>query len=148
MTELGTLGNPRLLYGLPIEVEGNLRGALLLADPESRGSSTRHARAFARRFAVALGSEQRRAALLKQAYYDDLTGLPNRQLFKDRLEREIAHARRTQTQIAIIYIDLDRFKNVNDSMGHSAGDALLRGVSRTAGLAAARERYAGAPGRR
>ncbi len=129
LTELGTLGNPRLLYGLPIEVEGNLRGALLLADPESRGSSTRHARAFARRFAVALGSQRRRAALLKQAYYDDLTGLPNRQLFKDRLEREIAHARRTQTQIALIYIDLDRFKNVNDSMGHSAGDALLRGVS-------------------
>ena len=44
LTELGTLGNPRLLYGLPIEVEGKLRGALLLADPESRGSSTRHAR--------------------------------------------------------------------------------------------------------
>jgi diguanylate cyclase (GGDEF)-like protein len=130
LTELGTLGHPRLLYGLPIEVEGNLRGALLLADPESRGSSTRHARAFARRFAVALGSQRRRAALLKQAYYDGLTGLPNRQLFKDRLEREIAHARRAQTEIALIYIDLDRFKNVNDSMGHSAGDALLRGVSR------------------
>jgi diguanylate cyclase (GGDEF)-like protein len=129
LTELGTLGNPGLLYGLPIEVEGKLRGALLLADPESRGSSTRQARAFARRFAVALGSQQRQAALLKQAYYDGLTGLPNRQLFKDRLEREIAHAKRTQTQIALIYIDLDRFKNVNDSMGHSAGDALLRGVS-------------------
>ena len=129
LTELGTLGNPRLLYGLPIEVQGNLRGALLLADPKSRGGSTRHARAFARRFAVALGSQQRRAALLKQAYYDGLTGLPNRQLFKDRLEREISHARRTQTQIALIYIDLDRFKNDNDSMGHSAGDALLRGVS-------------------
>jgi diguanylate cyclase (GGDEF)-like protein len=119
----------QLLYGLPIEVEGNLRGALLLGDPESRGSSMRHARAFARRFAVALGSEQRRAALLKQAYYDSLTGLPNRQLFKDRLEREIAHAKRIQSQVALIYIDLDRFKNVNDSMGHSAGDALLVGVS-------------------
>jgi len=117
------------LYGLPIEVEGNLRGALLIADPESRGSSTRHARAFARRFAVALGSERRRASLLKQAYYDELTGLPNRQLFKDRLERELAHAKRTHTQVALIYIDLDRFKNVNDSMGHSAGDALLLGVS-------------------
>ena len=126
---LVTDGNLQLLYGLPIEVEGNLRGALLLADPESRGSSTRHARALARRFSVALGSEQRRAALLKQAYYDGLTGLPNRQLFKDRLEREIAHAKRMHTQVALIYIDLDRFKNVNDSMGHSAGDALLLGVS-------------------
>jgi diguanylate cyclase (GGDEF)-like protein len=116
--------------GLPIEVEGTQRGALMLADPQSRGSSTRNARAFARRFAVALGSEQRRDALLKQAYYDGLTGLANRQLFKDRLEREIAHAKRTQKQVALVYIDLDRFKYVNDSMGHSAGDALLLGVSR------------------
>jgi len=126
-------GNVQLLYGLPIEVDGHLRGALLLADSESRGNSTRHARAFARRFAVAFGSEQRRTALLKQAYYDSLTGLPNRQLFKDRLEREIAHAKRTHTQVALIYIDLDRFKNVNDSMGHSAGDALLLGVSQRLG---------------
>ena len=129
LSRLVTHSNLQLLYGLPIEVEGKLRGALLLGDPESRGNSTRQARAFARRFAVALGSEQRRAALLRQAYYDSLTGLPNRQLFKDRLEREIAHARRMHTQVALIYIDLDRFKNVNDSMGHSAGDALLLGVS-------------------
>ena len=130
LADLGAHGNVQQLYGLPIEVEGALRGALLLGDPESRGSSTRQLRAFARRFAVALGSEQRRATLLKQAYYDDLTGLPNRQLFKDRLEREIAHARRTHTQVALIYIDLGRFKNINDSMGHSAGDALLLGVSK------------------
>ena len=130
LAALGGDDKLQVLYGLPIELEGNLRGALLIADPESRGSSARHARAFSRRFAVALGSEQRRASLLKQAYYDDLTGLPNRQLFKDRLERELAHAKRTNTQVAIIYIDLDRFKNVNDSMGHSAGDALLLAVSR------------------
>jgi diguanylate cyclase (GGDEF)-like protein len=133
LAEISAGGNLHLLYGLAIEVEGTLRGALLLADPESRGSSTRHARAFARRFAVALGSEQRRASLLKQAYYDDLTGLPNRQLFKDRLERELAHAKRTQSQVALLYIDLDRFKNVNDSMGHSAGDALLLAVSQRLG---------------
>ena len=130
LANLGAPGTLEALYGLPIEVEGNLRGALLLADPQSRGSGMRHARAFARRFAVALGSEQRRESLLKQAYYDDLTGLPNRQLFKDRLERELAHAKRTHTQVALIYIDLDRFKNVNDSMGHSAGDALLLEVGR------------------
>jgi diguanylate cyclase (GGDEF)-like protein len=130
LAQLSPNGSAQALYGLPIEVAGKLRGALLLADPESRGSSTRHARAFARRFAVALGSEERRESLLKQAYYDDLTGLPNRQLFKDRLDRELAHAKRSQTQVALIYIDLDRFKHVNDSMGHSAGDALLLAVSK------------------
>ena len=103
---------------------------LLPRDSGSASSSARHARAFARRFAVALGSEERRESLLKQAYYDDLTGLPNRQLFKDRLDRELAHAKRSQTQVALIYIDLDRFKHVNDSMGHSAGDALLLAVSK------------------
>jgi diguanylate cyclase (GGDEF)-like protein len=123
------IGTTQVLHGLPIEVEGTLRGALLLANPESRGLSTRHARTFARRFAVALGSEERRESLVRQAYYDELTGLPNRQLFKDRLERELAHAKRTHSQVALIYIDLDRFKNVNDSMGHSAGDALLLAVS-------------------
>jgi HAMP domain-containing protein len=84
LAELNADGNPQLLYGLAIEVEGNLRGALLLADPESRGSSTRHARAFARRFAVALGSEQRRASLLQQAYYDDLTGLRSARRLRSR----------------------------------------------------------------
>ncbi|HEY7640761.1 MAG TPA: EAL domain-containing protein [Steroidobacteraceae bacterium] len=130
LAAIGGHGARQVRYGLPIEVDGRLRGALLLADPDSRGSSTRHARAFARRFAVALGSEERRDSLLRQAYYDDLTGLPNRQLFKDRLERELAHARRSHRQVALIYIDLDRFKTVNDSMGHSAGDELLLAVSR------------------
>jgi diguanylate cyclase (GGDEF)-like protein len=130
LAELSPNGAPQALYGLPIDVDGKLRGALLLADLESDASSTRHARAFARRLAVALGSEERRESLLRQAYYDDLTGLPNRQLFKDRLDRELAHAKRSQTQVALLYIDLDRFKHVNDSMGHSAGDALLLAVSK------------------
>jgi diguanylate cyclase (GGDEF)-like protein len=118
------------LFGVPIEVDGALRGALLLAGKRARiGIRARHAGAFAHRFAVALGSEQRREALFRQAYYDELTGLPNRQLLKDRLQREITRSKRTQARFAVFYIDLDRFKNVNDSMGHSAGDELLCAVS-------------------
>jgi diguanylate cyclase (GGDEF)-like protein/PAS domain S-box-containing protein len=59
------------------------------------------------------------------AHYDQLTGLPNRLLFNDRLQQAIRHATRTQQQVAVIVLDLDRFKEVNDTLGHSAGDALL-----------------------
>jgi len=63
------------------------------------------------------------------AYHDDLTGLPNRRLFKERLESFIARARASGDKVALAYIDLDRFKNINDSLGHRAGDLLLGEVA-------------------
>ena len=63
------------------------------------------------------------------AFYDALTGLPNRSLFYDRLDKALALAERTDKIVAVILMDLDSFKNINDSMGHDAGDLLLRRVA-------------------
>jgi diguanylate cyclase (GGDEF)-like protein/PAS domain S-box-containing protein len=63
------------------------------------------------------------------AYYDPLTGLPNRRLLYDRLDMSIAHAHRNHEQFAIMFVDLDRFKNINDTLGHNAGDQLLEQVA-------------------
>ncbi len=69
-------------------------------------------------------------ALVKyQAYHDLLTGLPNRALFNDRLDRAITQARRNGTSFAVMFLDLDRFKLVNDTLGHSLGDRLLQEVA-------------------
>lgn len=64
-----------------------------------------------------------------QANYDSLTGLPNRQLFIDRMEQEIKHAERVGTGTALLFIDLDHFKAANDQFGHETGDILLRLVA-------------------
>jgi len=64
------------------------------------------------------------------AYHDALTGLPNRQLFLDRLDVAIASAHRSGTQLGVFFLDLDRFKLINDSLGHSVGDKLLQVVAR------------------
>ena len=76
-------------------------------------------------------SDQRHAQeIIKfQAYHDLLTQLPNRALFKDRLSVGIAQARRNRTLLAVMFLDLDRFKVVNDTLGHAMGDRLLKSVA-------------------
>jgi diguanylate cyclase (GGDEF)-like protein/PAS domain S-box-containing protein len=66
------------------------------------------------------------ARIARLAYFDSLTGLPNRQSFLDRVDREIRRAEQRADKLAVLFMDLDGFKNVNDTMGHSAGDLLLQ----------------------
>ncbi len=67
--------------------------------------------------------------LRHQAYHDILTGLPNRWLLRDRMEQALKYARQKQTGLAVMFLDLDRFKNLNDTLGHMSGDYLLRSVA-------------------
>jgi diguanylate cyclase (GGDEF)-like protein len=68
--------------------------------------------------------------LAHQAGHDALTGLPNRNLFHDRMQRAIARSRRHRALMAVMYLDIDKFKGINDTYGHDVGDALIRGFAR------------------
>ena len=69
------------------------------------------------------------AIIRYQASHDLLTGLPNRMLFNDRLATTLEQARQNKTQLAVMFLDLDHFKNINDTLGHAAGDLLLQNVA-------------------
>jgi diguanylate cyclase (GGDEF)-like protein len=118
----------RFVLIIPVVLQDELKGILLLGSTksfESHGARVQRCIDLAGRLAVALASAEREEALYRQAHFDELTGLPNRQLLKDRLEQHLVSARRNQTSGAILFLDLDRFKEVNDVFGHSVGDIVL-----------------------
>jgi diguanylate cyclase (GGDEF)-like protein len=98
--------------------------------PDRDGVQASFARDFADRLAVAINSLEREERLYRQAHYDELTSMPNRQLLKDRLLQDVARASRSHELLALLYIDLDNFKRVNDTLGHGAGDELLQVAAR------------------
>ena len=108
---------------------GNVLGTVSLFGPEPRQASPADLQLLestSRLAAVAIEHRQLTDQLSHQAQHDALTGLPNRLLFQDRLDQAIALAKRHRQQVAVLYMDMDRFKHINDTLGHSSGDALLR----------------------
>ena len=78
---------------------------------------------------------QNREEIRRQAYHDALTGLPNRLLFEDRLEMALKQARRKPGRLALLFLDLDHFKEINDSLGHETGDLVLKEAAHRLALA-------------
>jgi diguanylate cyclase (GGDEF)-like protein len=117
----------------PARGKGGLVAILALGYETAPDESSGHrdfTRDFADRLAVALTNFEREEQLYTQAHYDELTGLPNRQLLKQRLAQEVALADGAGELTALLYVDLDNFKRVNDTLGHGAGDELLNVVAR------------------
>jgi len=112
----------------PVLVSSRVEAILAVGYREVPGTDPYLARLgtqFADRLAAALAKGAREQRLAAQAHYDPLTALPNRALFRDRLSQEIANSNAGLSRGALLYIDLDHFKRVNDSVGYHAGDQLL-----------------------
>lgn len=116
------------LLAVPSETGSDQVFTLVAATPENRVfSDADHAflRSLAHVLSAAMERHRARERLTYLARFDGLTGLPNRGLLFERLERALTSARSQGTRVALLYLDLDRFKSVNDTLGHEAGDHLL-----------------------
>lgn len=119
----------RIAFVQPILWRNVVCGALSLGfrvAPKLNEEGRKQIGEFADRLTVAMSSAWRDEQLYQQAHYDSLTGLPNRLVLVDRLTQEIARCQRESGSLALLFVDLDHFKNVNDSQGHASGDRVLK----------------------
>ncbi len=123
----------RTAYVQPIVWRDTLCGAMALgysSDADTDEEGRQQVREFSDRVAVAVSSAWRDEQLFHQAHFDALSGLPNRMLFRDRLMQEIIRCRREEGRLAVLFIDIDHFKKINDTFGHTSGDEVIREAAR------------------
>jgi diguanylate cyclase (GGDEF)-like protein/PAS domain S-box-containing protein len=123
----------RSCWSTPIKDNaGRVLGTFAFYYREPRGPSTFHRRlidVIVHLCSLALQREESRSKIRQLAFFDSLTNLPNRSLLHAKAEQALADAERNNSQLSVLFVDLDRFKQVNDSLGHPAGDELLRLVA-------------------
>src|SRR5262249_44141892 len=132
--EMEDLGAPSLDYlGVPLKTGERTFGALVVqsySESLRYGEREKEVLTFVSQH-IASAIERKRAeeTIRHQAYHDSLTMLPNRMLFGDRFNQALAQANRNKQMLAMLFLDLDRFKTINDTLGHAVGDRLLKSVA-------------------
>ena len=119
------------IIGIPLKKDGNVVGVMSLSKDKLGGFAPpeiRLLKLLAAEAAIAISNASLIQTLSHKAYNDTITGLPNRRALDERLEAELLNACRTQTSFAVVMMDLDGFKAVNDTYGHEVGDLVLRAV--------------------
>ncbi len=119
------------IIGIPLKMGEKVVGVMNLSRSKTGGFSTTELRLLnmlANQAAVAISNASLHQSVSKKAYTDTITGLANRRALDEHLEAEIINARRTNSSFAVIMMDLDGFKSVNDTYGHEIGDQVLRAI--------------------